>query len=191
MAIFPGNLQGAGRIVPTLDLIRAYEVADTRKTVSVNDSVLLIGGRKSYSRYGLKLVDFRAIDLSDGSITFMPLRYADVLLMYAEVLTEQGKPADALPYINLVRQRAKLPDLPGLAQTALRTALEKERRVEFLYEGHRWFDLLRTGRTQTVLNDHYASLKSTFSVQNFELLFPIPQSEIDLNPAVVKQNLGY
>ncbi|MFD2936010.1 RagB/SusD family nutrient uptake outer membrane protein [Spirosoma flavum] len=191
MAIFPSNLQGGGRIVPTLDLIKAYEIGDARKAVSVNDSVLLIGGKKSYSRYGLKFVDFKAIDLSDGSITFTALRYADVLMMYAEVLTEQGKTTEALPYVNLIRQRAKLPDLAGLTQATLRTAIEKERRVEFLYEGQRWFDLLRTGRTKAVLNAHYASLNLSFSVQDFELLFPIPQNEVDLNPTLVKQNPGY
>ena len=190
MAIFPGNSQGAGRIVPTLDLIKSYETGDARKAISVNDSVALIGGKKSYSRYGLKFVDFKAVDPNDGSISFTILRYADVLLMYAEVLNEQGKTADALPYINQVRQRAKLPALAGLTQANLRLALEQERRVEFLYEGHRWFDLVRTGRAQAVLNAHYASQKLSFSLQDFELLFPIPQAEIDLNPKL-KQNTGY
>jgi hypothetical protein len=115
MAIFPGNSQGAGRIVPTLDLTKAYETGDARKAISVNDSVLLIGGKKSYSRYGLKFVDFKAVDPGDGSVSFTILRYADVLLMYAEVLNEQGKAADALPYINQVRQRVKLPVLAGLS----------------------------------------------------------------------------
>ncbi|GAB4051465.1 RagB/SusD family nutrient uptake outer membrane protein [Spirosoma litoris] len=190
MAIFPNNSQGAGRIVPTLDLTKAYEADDVRKAISVNDSVTLIGGKQSYSRYGLKFVDFKAVDPNDGSISFTILRFADVLLMYAEVLNEQGKTTDALPYINQVRQRAKLPVLAGLTQSSLRLALEQERRVELLYEGHRWFDLVRTGRAQTVLNAHYASQKLSFSVQDFELVFPIPQAEIDLNPAL-KQNPGY
>ncbi|MVM41106.1 RagB/SusD family nutrient uptake outer membrane protein [Spirosoma sp. HMF3257] len=190
MAIFPNNSQGSGRIVPTLDLTKVYEAGDARKGISVSDSVLLIGGKKSYSRYGLKFVDFKAVDPGDGSVSFTILRFADVLLMYAEVLNEQGKTTDALPYINQVRQRAKLPALSALSQADLRLAIERERRVELLYEGHRWFDLVRTGRAQTVLNAHYASQKLNFSVQDFELLFPIPQAEIDLNPAL-KQNTGY
>lgn len=190
MAIFPNNSQGSGRIVPTLDLTKVYETGDVRKSISVSDSVLLIGGKKSYSRYGLKFVDFKAVDPGDGSVSFTILRFADVMLMYAEVLNEQGKATDALPYINQVRQRAKLPALTGLSQADLRLAIERERRVELLYEGHRWFDLVRTGRAQTVLNAHYASQKLNFSVQDFELLFPIPQAEIDLNPAL-KQNTGY
>lgn len=190
MAIFPNNLQGAGRIVPTLDLIQTYETGDARKAVSVSDSVTLIGGRKSYSRYGLKFVDFKAVDPGDGSVSFTILRFADVLLMYAEALNEQGKTTEAFPSLNQVRQRSKLPALAGLSQADLRLALERERRVEFLYEGHRWFDLVRTGRAQTVLNAHYASQKLNFSLQDFELLFPIPQAEIDLNPTL-KQNPGY
>ncbi|RRA97625.1 RagB/SusD family nutrient uptake outer membrane protein [Larkinella rosea] len=191
MAIFTGNLQGSGRIVPTLDVLKAYEPGDARKAVSVNDSVLLIGGKKSYSRYGLKFVDFKAIDLSDGSVTFTELRYADVLLMYAEVLNEQGKTADALPFINQVRNRAKLANVTETTQAGLRLAIEKERQLEFLFEGQRWFDLVRTGRVQTVMNAHYASLKLTFKVDDFELIFPIPQNEVDLNPTVIKQNPGY
>lgn len=190
MAIFPNNLQGSGRIVPTLDLIKSYESADTRKAVSVNDSVLLINGQKSYSRYGLKFVDFRAVDLGDGTISYTVLRYADVLLMYAEALNELNNTVAALDYIKPIRARAGLAALVGLDQAATRLALEKERRVEFLYEGHRWFDLLRTGRTRAVLNAHYASQGLNFSVEDFELVLPIPQNEIDLNPSV-KQNAGY
>ncbi len=191
MAIFTNNLQGSGRITPTLNLLNAYEAGDARKSVSVNDSVSLIGGKKSYSRYGLKFVDFKAIDLSDGSVAFTVLRYADVLLMYAEALNEQGKPADAIPYINQVRTRAKLGNLTAQTQADVRLAIENERRVEFLYEGQRWFDLVRTGRAQTVMNAHYAGLKLSFKLDEFELIFPIPQNEVDLNPALVKQNPGY
>ncbi|GAB3263057.1 RagB/SusD family nutrient uptake outer membrane protein [Larkinella harenae] len=191
MAIFQNNLQGSGRIVPTRDIIRSYEPGDVRKTASTSDSVTLINGRKSYSPYGLKFVDFRAIDLSDGSVTFTQLRYADVLLMYAEVLNEQGKTTEALPFINQIRKRVGLADLTGLNQAALRLAIEKERRFEFLYEGQRWFDLVRTGRAQTVLNAHFASQNLSFRLDDFELIFPIPQNEVDLNPTTIKQNPGY
>lgn len=190
MAIFPNNLQGSGRIVPTLDMMNAYETGDLRKQASVRDTVALIGGGQSYSRYSVKFVDWNAIDLSDGSVAFTALRYADVLLMYAEALNEQGHTTDALAYINEVRQRVSLPDLAGLDQAACRLALERERRVEFLDEGHRWFDLVRTGRAIPVLNAHFASLGFNFSVEPFELIFPIPLNEILLNPSLV-QNEGY
>lgn len=190
MAIFPGNQQAAGRLVPTLDMMKAYESGDRRKTASVNDSVLLINGSKAYNRHGLKFVDFKAINVTDGSITFTVLRYADVLLMYAEALNELNQTLTALQYINAVRARAGLPSLPVLSQAALRLAIEKERRVELLYEGHRWFDLVRTGRAITVMNTFYANYNLRFKLDDFELIFPIPQNEVDLNPAV-KQNPGY
>jgi len=67
-------------------MINSYETGDLRKAASVNDSVPLINGTKTYNRYGLKFVDFKATDVTDGSVTFFVLRYADVLLMYAEAL---------------------------------------------------------------------------------------------------------
>jgi hypothetical protein len=190
MAIFQNNQQGAGRMVPTLNMINSYETGDIRKAASVADSVPLISGAKTYNRYGLKFVDFKAADVTDGSVTFFVLRYADVLLMYAEALNENNQTPDAFQYINLVRERAQLTDLSGLSQDDLRLAIERERRVEFLHEGHRWFDLLRTKRLQTVMNAYYTGLGQTFRIDDFELIFPIPQNEIDLNPAI-KQNPNY
>ena len=190
MALFSNNLQGSGRITPTLDLMNAYESGDNRKPASVNDSVTLISGKKAYSRYGLKFVDFKATDLADGTVTYTILRYADVLLMYAEALNEQGNTATALDYITPVRARAGLSPLTVQDQAGLRLAIEKERRVEFLYEGQRWFDLVRTGRAQAVMNAHYASQGLNFTLEDYELLLPIPQNEIDLNPALT-QNPGY
>lgn len=190
MAIFPNNQQGAGRMVPTLDMIKAYEPEDARRAASASDSVVLINGSKTYNRYGLKFVDFKASDVTDGSVAFTVLRYADVLLMYAEALNELNKTSDALPYINAVRSRAGLPNLSGQSQEGFRLAMEKERRTEFLYEGKRWFDLVRTGRAKAVLNAYYLSQRLNFSVEDYELVFPIPQNEIDLNPSV-KQNPGY
>lgn len=190
IAIFPNNQQAAGRIVPTLDMINAYEPGDLRKSASVRDSVLLVNGSKTYGRSGLKFVDFKAIDITDGSITFTVLRYADVLLMYAEALNELNQAPNAFQYINAVRTRAGLPNLPILSQDDLRIAIEKERRVEFLDEGQRWLDLVRTGRVKTVMNAFYANYGLRFKVDDYELIFPIPQNEVDLNPAV-KQNPGY
>ena len=190
MALFPGNAQGSGRITPTLDLFGAYEPGDKRKAVSVSDSVPLINGTKSYARYALKFVDWEAVSTSDGGVTFTVLRYADVLLMYAEALNNLGKTAEALAEINKVRQRAGLPDLAGLDQAATALALEKERRVEFLFEGHRWFDLLRTGRLRTVVNAYYEGRGLSFRIEPFETLFPVPLAEIQLN-ADLTQNEGY
>lgn len=119
------------------------------------------------------------------------LRYADVLLTKAEALNEQGYVADgeAFDLLNAVRTRAGLfsyssTDLPN--QQSFRLALEEERRKEFLGEGHRWFDLIRTGRALNVL-----SQEKDIDSPN-QLLLPIPQSELDTNSNDnMTQNDGY
>lgn len=190
MSIFQNNQQGAGRIVPTLDMVDAYEPGDQRKAASVRDSVPLIDGTVTYDRYGVKFVDFNAVDVSDGSVAFTVLRYADVLLMYAEALNGSSKGDAAAAYVNQIRRRVGLKDLTASSLADLTMALEKENRLEFLYEGHRWFDLIRTGRALTVMNGFYKKMNLKYSLEAYELLFPIPQSEIDLN-ASLTQNPGY
>ena len=140
--------------------------------------------------YGLKFVDFSAKDVNDMDINFTALRYADVLLMYAEVLNETGKTTEAHTYINMVRKRAGLAPLSNLVKADFAVALEKERRVEFLYEGQRWFDLVRTGRAKAVLNKYFTDNKLSFSVEDYEFLMPIPQRELDID-SKLKQNPGY
>jgi len=191
MAIFPGNMQGSGRILPTLDLVNAYEPGDLRKNLSVKEGIPLINGTTAPGRYGLKFIDYTIVDGQDGNVTFTVLRYADVLLMYAEALNEIDQTPLAHDYINPIRDRANLDDLSGLDQDDFRLSLERERRVEFVYEGHRWFDLKRTGRLQVVLDSYYASKGLNFSVQDHEWILPIPQNEIDLNPEVIIQNPDY
>jgi tetratricopeptide (TPR) repeat protein len=190
MAIFPGNMQGSGRIVPTADVANAYEKNDLRRSVSVADSVKLMNGNYAKNIYGLKFVDFKTGLKGDGGINFTALRYADDLLMYAETLNETGKTTEALTYLNLIRTRAGLAALSGLSKSDFSLALEKERRVEFLLEGHRWFDLVRTGRLKIIMNKHFADKKLKFTVEDYELLMPIPQKERDIDPNL-KQNPGY
>ncbi len=190
MLLFPGNQLGGGRLSPTSDVANAYEPNDLRKKASISDSISLTGGGVYRMWYGLKFVDFTAKDVTDMDNNFTALRYADVLLMYAEALNETGKTTDAHTYLNMIRNRAGLASLTGLSTADFRLALERERRVEFLDEGQRWFDLIRTNRAQTVLNKYFTDNGKTFSVKDYQLLMPIPQHEIDINPKLV-QNTGY
>lgn len=115
------------------------------------------------------------------------LRYADVLLMAAEALNENNKSADALPHLNEVRERARggnaaiLPDITTTDQAELRDLILEERRHELALEGHRFWDLVRTGRAVAVLGP------LGFEEGKHELL-PIPQVEIDLTNNRIKQN---
>ncbi|MBM1106257.1 RagB/SusD family nutrient uptake outer membrane protein [Aurantibacter crassamenti] len=189
-AIFPGNMNGSGIIVPTLDVRDSYEDGDLRRELSIKDSLLLLDGTYEQLQYGLKFVDFTVGLAEDGGINFTPLRYADVLLMYAECLNELDRTGEGYPFINAIRDRAGLDDLSGLSKEEFALALEKERRVEFLSEGHRWFDLVRTGRSLDVLNSYFQKIGTNFSVTQDELLMPLPQREMDIDPNL-KQNPGY
>lgn len=106
------------------------------------------------------------------------IRYADVLLMAAEALNMNSKPNEALQYLNEVRQRARggnavLPDITETEKNALHDIILHERRVELALEGYRFWDLVRTGKAQSVLEP------LGFVAGKHELL-PIPQNEIDL-----------
>lgn len=115
------------------------------------------------------------------------LRYSDVLLMAAEALNENDKPTEALNYLNEVRERARegntsiLPDITETDKTALRDIILEERRHELALEGHRFYDLVRTGKAAEVLGP------LGFVTGKHEL-FPIPQKEIDLSQGALTQN---
>lgn len=149
-----------------------------------------------------KYADVPAADL-DADNDWIIIRYADILLMYAEALNEQNAAnvATAVPFVNRIRTRAGFTGaalLPTtLTQHALRIAIEKERRLELNLEGHRWFDLVRTGRAIAVMNNHFTKyairLNATSPIVQIDahnLLFPVPIGEINTNP-IITQNLGY
>jgi hypothetical protein len=127
------------------------------------------------------------------------LRYAEVLLMYAEAQNEVGGPtADVYSAVNTVRARpgVGMPALPaGLSQDSMRTRIRHERRIELALEGQRYFDLKRWGLDRVIIptiKDPSGTLR-TFPLR--DTLWPVPQSEIDLartynNPAFT-QTPGY
>jgi starch-binding outer membrane protein, SusD/RagB family len=124
---------------------------------------------------------------AESGINYRVLRFADILLMYAEVLNETGNTAGAYPYIQQVRTRAKLPDLatvkPNMTQTEMRDQIAHERALEFAIEGQRINDLIRWGwfydaAKLAELKAHDADF-NTWTPGNEYL--PIPQRELDLN----------
>lgn len=124
------------------------------------------------------------------------MRYADVLLMYAETLNETGATNSAYGYIQMVRDRVNLPDLatvkPGMTQQQMRDQIGHERFLEFGLEGHRFDDIHRWGWLEdsaklTWLQSRDPEFDTYKSGRAF---FPIPQAESDSNPGTV-QNDGY
>ncbi len=164
---------------PTGDLLAAYETGDLRYDVSVTSDLMC----------GKYLSDASAGDAENDWIV---LRYADILLMYAEVQNELNGPTQAaIDAVNKIRDRAGLTlfSLSGFNQETLREAIAKERRIELAMESHRWFDLVRTGKALEVMSAHGSSLG--FTVEGFRTLFPLPQREIDVSDGALVQNPDY
>ena len=186
---------GDGNNQPTNDIINAYEPGDLRKDVSVASSYTNAAGQVIPDKFIKKYYDV-PVAKNDNGNNIPLIRYADVLLMYAEALNEVSfQPAgEAFTYLNMVRTRAGLAkktatEIP--TQQAFRLAMEQERRVELAFEGYRWFDLVRTDRAITVLNSKKDQIRLVTDLTANNLVFPIPQSQIDINKDKIKQNPGY
>lgn len=187
---------------PSDDLIAAYELGDPRREATVlypgevlpdGSDIVQDNPNIVNERYNQKAwVPEHAGGNRNGPGNIRLLRYADVLLMAAEVLNENNKPDQALVYLNAIRDRARgnrngiLPPVSTTNQSDLRNRIWQERRVELAMEQHRWFDLTRTGRAA----DRMSAVGKAF-VQGKHELFPIPQTEIDLSAGNIKQNPGY
>jgi hypothetical protein len=149
-----------------------------------------------------------------NSKNWIVLRYADVLLFKAEALIESGNFAEALPLINQLRNRAKAStDLISFANSQIeireyqasewtedfaRKALRWERRVEMAMEGGRFFDLVRWGIADQVMNAYYNKEKEQHSyygsavfTKNKNEYSPIPIQQINFSKGIYKQNYGF
>ena len=194
---------GTGEYMLTTSMVRAFEPLDKRLVYV--DSLKSVTHAPRYMYISKKYIDLGQTTVADSGSDLMVLRYADVLLMCAEAKAGLNLPLEALPFITQVRTRAGLTTNSSIASSkeSMNLAIEKERRVEFYTEGQRWFDLLRTGRLQTVMNAYFANgakypdeetgynAAKINTVENYELLFPIPEYQIQLNPDKLKQNIGY
>ncbi|GGG54920.1 membrane protein [Bizionia arctica] len=169
---FPHALNGRREVEPDPTLISAYETGDERFPVSI-----AYEGTDAYAN--------KYSDLSLGADNFIVLRIADMYLIRAEAEASMGSPnvTSVQNDINEIRTRAGLLPIFQTSTSQLLTTIEKERRVEFAFEGQRWFDLVRTNRALPLL-PHVNSTNQT--------LFPIPSEEIQTNndPGMI-QNPGY
>ncbi len=120
------------------------------------------------------------------------LRYADVLLMYAEAQNELSGPDQSVyDAMNAIRNRVAMPDVPaGLSQVEMRAKIRHERRVELAFEGLRYYDLKRWRIAEEVLNNiDDGVLSYTFEEKFYQ--WPLPQTEIDKSQGVLEQNPEY
>ena len=162
-----------------------FEAADVRKASTFN------------SANGLctKFLDATAPQRDAGN-DFPVIRFADVLLMSAEVANElSATPGnDVLTPLNEVRSRAVASIYNATNLNTKEAAILKERKLEFGFENQRWYDLVRLEESNTIsiLNAYLvATGNSNITVPAFRLIYPIPQTEIDLSKGNLSQNTGY
>lgn len=177
---------------PPQTLFAIFEPEDLRKEITAANGhtnadgkfIPLIPTSNDVATFTKKYM-VRLLANCDGPANWKVLRYADVLLMYAEALNENGKTNEALGYLNQVRDRAGLEGYSGLTQDDTREKIYLERRLELSFEGHRWFDLVRTGRALSVMQP--------YGMQPHMTIFPIPLNQIQLinDPVLFPQNPGY
>jgi starch-binding outer membrane protein, SusD/RagB family len=198
------NDLGFGFNTPTSNLVSAYEAGDTRKNATVifinptvpgnsTGTVLWDGfripskdsvenDRYSYKAYHSATAESPQLDANKDTKpkNIRLMRYAEVLLMYAEAAAMIAN-GDGAVKLNQVRSRANLP-----ATTLTQANVWKERRTELAMEQDRFFDLVRQGRAGIVLRAHGKAF-----VDGKHELFPIPQAQRDLSGNRLTQNPNY
>jgi len=203
-----GQFEGYGFNIPTEDFVQeffkeGFEDPRLKSTVfRVGDAM---GDRGIFTKeatggfphdyYPKKSFTFKNEDAPFGDINVnggsndRVIRFSDVLLMHAEAAAQNANEGGARTSLNRVRARARgnavgiLPDITASGQ-ALLDAIYRERRIELGLEGHRFFDLVRTGRGQAVLGP----LGYQEGTHN---LFPVPQSQVQATNGAIRQNPGY
>jgi len=200
--LFPS---GGNSIFLTLphDLYNSYEPGDTRRDFTVSHGYTNTSGQVDtttcfYIKFAHGTIP---TSNSDYGVNLPILRYTDVQLMYAETLNEEAydPSGQAFGILNAVRARAGLSPLTAATipdQSAFRSALFHERRVEFAGEYLRWFDLVRSGTAMQVINTLLATPEEgggLYKMKPTNILFPIPQVELTINPNTkyMFQNPGY
>ena len=168
----------------TAEFMNSFEANDLRASNWIDSLASPQGGTFAVpSKY--KEED---IPLQEYSVVF---RLAEMYLIRAEARTQQGNTTGAIADLDVLRERAGLPLIsatnPSIPQADLLTAIEQERKAELFTEwGHRWFDLRRTNRANEVLSGF-----GDKDWQETDVLWPVPQAELDINPNLLPQNSGY
>jgi len=190
---WPRNIglgNGLGLYMPSQSLINSFDENDLRIPVTYRTQYprQSDGNIIHFPPHIWKFFDeeaYRDLNIPRASNNFPVIRFAEVLLIFAEASNEvNGPDHDAYEAINHVRQRAGLVPLEGLSKELFREAVYRERRHEFVAECKKWFDLVRTGRLIEVMSE------AGKDIQEKHKLFPIPQREMDVNENMV-QNPGY
>lgn len=188
-------IQGGLTIRPVAEtLINSFEPDDVRKTFSIQPGYVYNGVSEPRSFF-VKYVDLTKVPTNrlDWPINFIVQRYTDILMLKAECILHgaSGTQAEVDAIVNQVRTRA------GLTTPVSNVTLPQlmaERQKEFMGEGLRWNDLVRSGLVETIMPAWIATEDIQNQIQPFQknyIIYPIPQSEIDVKGGLYTQNAGY
>lgn len=181
--------------LPANDLVAAFDAENDQIRKNAAIIFLDVTGKWSDSHWPQTHYPFinKWRNFQEGSDqNYIFIRLADILLLKAEALNELGDQPGAAGLVDQIRDRANLPPTTASTQAELRLAIEKERRLELAFEGHRWYDLKRTGRAIEVMNNARGANGENlgYNLTPERLLWPIPQAELDKNSKLT-QNPGY
>lgn len=174
------------------DLLNSFEPGDIRRDSSIQTGYTYQGTTETRS-FVVKYVDVTKYgkNRTDWPINFIAMRYTDILMLKAEALLHiGGSQAEVDEIVNKVRERAGVDPVSNVALPQLM----EERRREFVGEGLRWHDLVRSGLVETVIPAWVAKEDVQNQMQPFNknyIIYPIPQSELDVKTGLYEQNLGY
>ena len=173
---------------PTQQLIAKFDKEnDSRYASSIYWGSVPYNTYYSASNYPLAY----KIRQKDNNIILM--RYADILLLKAEALVEVDRQDEAIDIVNAIRRRAGIQSLDrNMSKESARLAVENESQLELLLEGHRWYDLVRNERMETVMAEatDKNGIPMIADVSSFRRKLPVPQDQIDINERLI-QNEGY
>ncbi len=177
------------------DLLNDFDSNDARKSPTIHTTPFSYNGTVDAHPFFRKYLDTTQIPTSrfDWGINFIAVRYTDVLMLKAECILNgaPGSQSDVDDIVNQVRARAGLDPITGVTLAQL----YDERRREFANEGSRWFDLQRSGNLVTIMNAWIAvedaALQKISQVTPNDIIYPVPQTQLDAAPGLYDQNPGY
>lgn len=173
-----------------------------REIIPSNEVVVALGSSESGDRFSSMTFELADLNGSDNGWSVakygtadqdnnnvVVFRLAEMYLIRAEARAQLDKVSgdnSAQSDINVLRARAHAPAITSVSKTQMIRLIEEERRYELAFEGHRWYDLVRTGRASAVMSAFSPNWRDVYE------LWPIPQGELQTNPALVgNQNPGY
>lgn len=192
-----------GAIYANQEFVNSYDEGDKRTAEKEfyyttytskfdRDETIVLGGHFLYKHFDITA----NLETASSDLNWDLIRYAEVLLIYAEATNEvSGPTAETYAAVNGIRSRAELPELSGLSKEQFREAVWKEKWHELSYENVTWFDMVRLRKAFNVTTgsfDDFVGHEFVYGpkLTERELLFPIPTDELRNNENLV-QNAGY